>query len=344
MPQQEPAREAVRHVEVGAERAGQRLDNFLMSLLGEVPRSHIYRLIRRGEVRVNGRRAKPDQRLEGRDSVRVPPVRREAAPRPPRAPARLLEALERAILYQDERLMVLDKPAGVAVHGGSGVSLGVIEALRASRPHEQLELAHRLDRDTSGCLLVARKAGSLRILHALLREGRFEKGYLALVRGHWSLGRSRIEAPLRTDLRVGGERTVKVHSGGKPAVSEFRPVEFFGTSASGSLRATLVEVVLHTGRTHQIRVHAAHAGHPIAGDEKYGDEAFNLSLRDLGLERMFLHAHTVSFEWPEGGPFSASAPLPPELRRVLDRLTAARRRSPATAPRTRAPAASPRAR
>ncbi len=337
MTEQGPTRGAVRHVEVTEERAGQRLDNFLMRLLADVPRSHLYRLVRRGEVRVNGRRASPDQRLQWRDRVRVPPLRIEpeprSEPRPARASARLIEAVTAAVVYEDERLIVLDKPAGIAVHGGSGVSLGVIEALRAARPGEELELAHRLDRDTSGCLLVARKSSSLRTLHELLREGRFEKGYLALVRGHWNLGRTRIEAPLRTDLRVSGERTVKVHPGGKPSVSEFRPVQFFGK------RATLVEVALHTGRTHQIRVHAAHAGHPVAGDEKYGDEAFNLQMRELGLERMFLHAHAVSFEWPRGGPFSASAPLPAELSAVLDRLQAG-----ITGPRSRASATSRRAR
>ncbi len=343
MPQEGPARGAVHHVEVSEERAGQRLDNFLMRLLGGVPRSHVYRLVRRGEVRVNGRRAKPDQRLQWRDSVRVPPVRIEAAPSPARASPRLVEALESAVLYEDERLIVIDKPAGIAVHGGSGVSLGVIEALRASRPREELELAHRLDRDTSGCLLVARKPRSLRTLHELLREGRFEKGYLALVQGHWDASRKRIEAPLRTDLRVGGERTVKVHPGGKPSVSEFRPLQYFGAPGSGEWPATLVEVLLHTGRTHQIRVHASHAGHPVAGDEKYGDEAFNLHMRELGLKRMFLHAHTVSFEWPDDGPFSASAPLPPELRAVLDQLSPASG-PPSTARRTRVRAASPRAR
>ncbi|MGH8260374.1 MAG: RluA family pseudouridine synthase [Steroidobacteraceae bacterium] len=331
----------MRHVEVSEERAGQRLDNFLIRLLGDVPRSHIYRLVRRGEVRVNGGRAKPEQRLEWRDSIRVPPLRIDAAPdagqstsgqsgRLKRPAPQLLERIARAILHEDDRLIVIDKPAGLAVHGGSGLSFGLIEALRALRPQEDLELAHRLDRDTSGCLLVARRRSSLRTLHALLREGRLEKGYLALVQGHWSLGHRRIEAPLRTDLRVGGERTVKVHPTGKAAVSEFRPVQFFGTSASGGVRATLVEVALHTGRTHQIRVHAAHAGHPVAGDEKYGDDGFNRAMRELGLTRMFLHAHRVGFEWPEGGEFSASAPLPPELRDAIERLEAVRaRRAPA---------------
>jgi 23S rRNA pseudouridine955/2504/2580 synthase len=308
------AREPARHIEVSEDRAGQRLDNFLLRLLGDVPRSRVYRLVRRGEVRVNGRRAKPDQRLQWHDSVRLPPIRRESTPQRARPSAQLLETLAGAIVYEDDRLIVLDKPAGVAVHGGSGLSFGIIEALRALRPKESLELVHRLDRDTSGCLLIARKASTLRVLHALLREGRFEKGYLALLKGHWNLGRKRLTAPLRTDLRVHGERTVRVHPEGKAAVSEFRPVQFFGKEA------TLVEVALHTGRTHQIRVHAAHAGHPVAGDEKYGDEEFNERMKALGLRRLFLHAHRVGFEWPQGGDFSASAPLPGDLRGFLERL------------------------
>lgn len=328
----------VRHVEVGDEHAGERLDRFLTGLLASVPRSRIYRLVRRGEVRVNGRRARPEQRLESSDRVRVPPIMVDDEPagggggRPPPA---LLKRVEQSIAYEDERLIVIDKPAGIAVHGGSGLSFGIIEALRALRPEEQLELAHRLDRDTSGCLLIARRRSSLRTLHALLREGRVEKGYLALVRGQWNLGRHRIEAPLRTDIRVSGERTVKVHPSGKAAVSEFRPVQFFG-SHGRSPRATLVEVALHTGRTHQIRVHAAHAGHPVAGDEKYGDPAFNAELRELGLERMFLHAHRVSFDWPGAGSFSTSAPLPSELRALIEQLEVGVR-----APRGRGGGASP---
>jgi 23S rRNA pseudouridine955/2504/2580 synthase len=316
--QPEPPRAKVRNIEVDAERAGQRLDNFLMRELASVPRSRIYRLVRRGEVRVNGRRASPDQRLNANDRVRVPPVRLEAATATPRVPHALIDLMQRSVMVEDERLLVLDKPAGVAVHGGSGISFGVIEALRAARPQEELELVHRLDRDTSGCLLVARKPSALRTLHALLREGLLEKGYLTLVQGQWNLGRKRIDVPLRTDLRVGGERTVRAHATGKEAVSEFGPVQFFGS------RATLMEVALHTGRTHQIRVHAAHAGHAVAGDEKYGDAEFNRRMREAGLTRMFLHAHSVSFEWPGGGDFSASAPLPAELRAVLDRLAEGR--------------------
>jgi 23S rRNA pseudouridine955/2504/2580 synthase len=305
----------VRQVEVGERGAGQRLDNFLGRILTDVPRSHVFRVIRKGEVRVNGKRAKPETRLQASDIVRVPPVRVGDAAPPRRAPPAMVAGVTGAIIHEEPRLLVIDKPAGVAVHGGSGVSFGVIEALRAARPDEDLELAHRLDRETSGILLVARKPAALRALHALLREGQVEKRYLALVKGKWELGKKRIDVPLRTDIRVGGERTVKADASGKEAASVFRPVQFFGK------RATLVEVELETGRTHQIRVHAAHAGYPLAGDEKYGDEEFNETMRGLGLTRMFLHAHQVSFTWPEtGGEFSANAPLPAELAAVIDRL------------------------
>src|SRR5579883_329199 len=314
------SRATTRHVEVGEEHTGQRLDNYLMQLLGDVPRSRIYRLVRRGEVRVNGRRAKPDQRLEADDSVRVPPVWVDATPAVPgRPPTQLLDRVAGAIIHEDERLIVVDKPAGLAVHGGSGRSFGLIEALRALRPQDDLELVHRLDRDTSGCLLIARRRSSLRVLHALLREGRLEKGYLALVQGQWNFGRRRIEAPLRTDFRVSGERTVKVHPSGKAAVSEFRPVQVFGSRTGSTPRATLVEVALHTGRTHQIRVHAAHAGHPVAGDPKYGAREANKRFREIGLKRLFLHAGRLQFDLG-GRAYSFSTPLPEELRSVLDAL------------------------
>jgi 23S rRNA pseudouridine955/2504/2580 synthase len=316
IPAESPAPPAkVRQVPVDERGAGQRLDNFLGRILKEVPRSHIFRVIRKGEVRVNGKRAKPETRLQANDMVRVPPVRTGAQAPPRRAPSGLVDGIIGAIIHEDAQLLVIDKPAGVAVHGGSGVSFGVIEALRAARPDENLELVHRLDRDTSGLLLVARKPAALRTLHALMREGAVEKKYLALVKGKWELGKKRIDAPLRTDIRVGGERTVKAHASGKEAVSVFRPVQFFGKKAS------LVEVSLETGRTHQIRVHAAHAGYPLAGDEKYGDAEFNERMQALGLARMFLHAHQLSFVWPDSGvEFSASAPLPPGLAAVIDAL------------------------
>ncbi len=341
-------RPAVQHFEVSEDEAGQRLDNYLHRRLGGLPRSRVFRIIRKGEVRVNGKRASPETRLVLADKVRVPPVNlAPPEPKPARPPLALNERIAASIIHEDARLLVIDKPAGVAVHGGSGVSFGVIETLRALRPDENLELVHRLDRDTSGCLLIAKRASTLRSLHALLREDGFEKRYLVLVKGPWDLGDKRIDVPLRTDTRVGGERTVKVAEGGKPSVSRFRPVEFFGRIA------TLLEVKLETGRTHQIRVHAAHAGHPVAGDEKYGDEAFNESLRELGLKRMFLHAHSVSFDWPEGGQFSINSPLPADLGAVIDRLTTMRKperpgqrrqAAQAKAAGSRRPAARPRAR
>ncbi|MFZ9667767.1 MAG: pseudouridine synthase, partial [Steroidobacteraceae bacterium] len=313
----------VRHATVGEDDAGTRLDRFLTRQYPEVPKSRLFRIVRKGEVRVNGKRAGIDTRLALGDEVRLPPVRLEplepkeaaaagttgttgttrsaagpapgaapgaapgsgalrAAPRS-RVPASLIATVTEAIVYEDERLLVVNKPAGLAVHGGSGLSFGVIEALRAARPDERdkLELVHRLDRDTSGVLLIARKPAVLRMLHAGLREGEgFEKRYLALVKGSWQLGKKRIDAPLRTDLRVGGERTVKVQASGKSATSDFRPVQGFGRIAS------LLEVSILTGRTHQIRVHAAYAGHPVAGDPKYGDFEFNKEMRDYGLERM----------------------------------------------------------
>jgi len=310
----------VRQIEAGERGAGQRLDNFLGRILGDVPRTHIFRVIRKGEVRVNGKRAKPDTRLQASDIVRVPPVRTGESAPPRRASNALMESINAAIVHEDPRLLVIDKPAGIAVHGGSGVSFGVIEALRTARPDETLELVHRIDRETSGLLLVSRKPAALRTLHALMREGKVEKKYLALVKGKWELGAKRIDVPLRTDIRVGGERTVKAHASGKEAVSLFKPVQFFGK------RASLVEVALETGRTHQIRVHAAHAGYPLAGDEKYGDAGFNEKMKAAGLARMFLHAHQLSFVWPDTGvEFAVSAPLPPDLATVLDGLTEHRR-------------------
>ncbi len=324
-PQERPADSEnaaqVRQIEAGERGAGQRLDNFLLRLWKDVPKSHVFRVIRKGEVRINGKRASPETRLQASDIVRVPPMRVGAAAPPRRAPRELVAGIIGAIVFEDARLLVINKPAGFAVHGGSGVSFGVIEALRAARPEEYFELVHRIDRDTSGILLVARKPAVLRTVHALLREGRVEKRYLALVRGKWELGKKRIDVPLRTDIRVGGERTVKAHASGKEAASVFRPIQFFGK------RATLLEVDLETGRTHQIRVHAAHAGHPLAGDEKYGDAAFNEQMATAGLTRMFLHAHQVSFVWPDTGmEFSVSAPLPADLAAVVDALNAPRAR------------------
>jgi 23S rRNA pseudouridine955/2504/2580 synthase len=315
------AKPSVRYLTATDGDAGQRLDNYLLRALKGVPRAHVYRLLRRGEVRVNSKRARPDQRLATGDRIRLPPVRR-AAPveqRPPRAD--LQRAILDAIVYEDADLIAIAKPAGVAVHGGSGLSHGVIEALRAARPElTELDLVHRLDRETSGCLLIAKRRSALRALHAQLREGRVEKRYLALLCGHWQLGHKRIELALDTDERVRGERHVAVRRHGQLAVSTFRPVQFFGR------QATLVEVDLDTGKTHQIRVHAAHAGHPVAGDDKYGDRDCNARLREFGLHRMFLHAASIGVTRPGSAePLSLSAPLPADLRVVLDALVKAPR-------------------
>jgi 23S rRNA pseudouridine955/2504/2580 synthase len=252
--------------------------------------------------------------------VRLPPVhdaRAEGAPARG-VPDALLATVRDAIIHEDERLLVLNKPAGLAVHGGSGLSFGVIEALRALRPDESLELAHRLDRDTSGCLLVARKPAALRALHALLREGQVEKHYAALVAGRWRLGRKTIDAPVLTHTRQGGERMVRVHAAGKIALSVFAPQKSFGELA------TFMDVVIQTGRTHQIRVHAAFAGHPVAGDEKYGDREFNRRMHKLGLGRMFLHAAAVSFNWPDTKqPFAIAVELPDDLGILLSSLPVA---------------------
>jgi len=315
-----PAGGGVQYVEAAEGDAGQRLDNFLVRTLKGVPRTHVYRLLRKGEVRVNSKRAKPEQRLAAGDRIRLPPVRRpepgegDAATRTPSASLQRL--ITEAIVYEDPDLLVLNKPAGVAVHGGSGMSHGVIEVLRAMRPDaKELDLVHRLDRDTSGCLIVAKRRAALRDLHAQLREGRAEKRYLALVCGKWDLGQKRIELPLATGERRGGERHVAVRSHGQMAVSTFRPVQFFGTAA------TLMEVEIGTGKTHQIRVHAAYAGHPVAGDDKYGDRERNEELRQYGVERMFLHAASIGVDRPgTHEPLHVSAPLGADLHASLEAL------------------------
>jgi 23S rRNA pseudouridine955/2504/2580 synthase len=312
---------------ISSEEAGQRIDNFLMRHFKTVPRSRVYRLLRKGEVRVNRKRVDAEYRIVAGDEVRLPPVRIEPADAtggaaPGRPSTSLLELIEGAVIFQDKHVLVLDKPAGVAVHGGSGMSFGVIEALRASRPRETLELVHRLDRDTSGCLLVARDRPTLTALHALIRNGGLHKTYLALVAGSWQLGTKRIDAPLATDNRQHGERHVRVAAAGKDSVSVFKPVQFFGSLA------TLMEVDIPTGRTHQIRVHATYAGHPLLGDDKYGDRERNGELKSHGLRRTFLHAQSVAFEWPGSGvPFHVSASLPADLSAVLDAITPVKTRA-----------------
>ena len=307
-------RSSARYEEVDAESEGQRLDNFLLSMLKGVPRSHVYRLIRSGQVRVNSGRVRAGYRLKEGDRIRVPPVARGASSPVP-IPTDGVQWLAERILYEDSKLLVLDKPAGMAVHGGSGVSFGCIEALRSLKPSlRKADLVHRLDRGTSGCLLVAKRRSALRQLHALLREGGMEKRYLALLKGQWQMGQIEIDLPLTVERR-GGEGYVFVDPAGKSAHTSFRIVDQFAS------QATLMEVMIATGRTHQIRVHAAHSGHPVAGDERYGDESFNAAMASLGLHRLFLHAHAVEFVWPDSEEiFAVSAPLPEELSAVLDAL------------------------
>ena len=311
--------------------AGQRIDNFLMRHFKSVPRSRVYRLLRKGEVRVNKKRVDAEYRMAAGDEVRLPPVRIDDSGEPGRPSSSLQELIEKSVIFQDKHLLVINKPPGVAVHGGSGMSFGVIEALRASRPRETLELVHRLDRDTSGCLCVARDRATLVALHALIRDSGMHKTYLGLVSGSWQLGTKRIDAPLATDGRSHGERHVRVAAAGKNSVSVFKPVQFFAGAA------TLMEVDIPTGRTHQIRVHAAFAGHPLLGDDKYGDRDRNADFKRLGLKRIFLHAQSVAFDWPGSGvPFHASAPLPDDLAAVLDAIAVPKAKSPRRSGRRRA--------
>jgi len=311
-------RPAARIVRVPEDREGQRLDNFLLGQLKGAPRSLIYKIVRSGQVRVNGGRAKPERKLEAGDEVRIPPVRLSEAGESAPPPKGLLAALEAAIVFEDSRLLALNKPSGLASHGGSGINHGAIESLRALRPGQTLELVHRLDRDTSGLLVVAKKRSALRELQALLREDHgagIEKQYLTLLVGRMPDGVMTVEAPLHVGLRQGGERHVTVSPAGKPSVTHFRVLERRGGMSYCQAR-------IETGRTHQIRVHAQHLGHPVAGDDKYGDAAVNKKLREqAGLKRLFLHAASLRFSLDEGRvEYVLDAPLPADLREVLDRL------------------------
>lgn len=309
------SRQSVVMVEIDAETASQRLDNFLMTRLKGVPKSRIYRILRKGEVRVNRSRCTPDYRLQAGDVVRIPPIRVAERPVIAGPGADLRRLLTDAVLFEDDCLLVLNKPVGLAVHGGSGVSLGLIEALRAMRPHEKhLELVHRLDRDTSGCLLVARRRSALRILQRDLQTKESLKTYQLLVAGKWSRHRTEVNMPLRKNQLSSGERMVRPDVEGKQAVTRFRLLESFPD-------ASLLEATLVTGRTHQIRVHSQASGHPLAGDPKYGDEAFNQHMKQRGLNRMFLHAFRLSFPHPVSGEkIEVEAPLPATLLDLLDSL------------------------
>jgi 23S rRNA pseudouridine955/2504/2580 synthase len=295
-------------VEVGEESAAQRIDNFLLRRLKGVPKSHVYRVLRSGEVRVNSGRVGPDYRLQTGDKVRVPPVRVSAK-------KTIARPIEFPVVFEDAALLVLDKPAGVAVHGGSGVSFGVIESLRASRPQARLlELAHRLDRDTSGLLIVAKKRSALVELHRMLREGEVEKTYTAVVKGAPAKEAFEIREPLHKHVNASGERRVSVAEGGRAAVTQVKLVK-------ANKDFSVLEVRLLTGRTHQIRVHLAHAGHPVLGDDKYGDFELNRSLAKQGVKRLLLHARKLAFSHPIGAEkLRFEAKLPAEMAAFVDQL------------------------
>lgn len=316
IPNKTPSSPSVRAIEITQAQSGQRVDNFLIGELKGVPKSHIYRVLRRGEVRVNKGRIKPHYRLKAGDVLRIPPISVSESGEKPEPSARDQERIANNIVYEDDNLLAINKPSGFAVHGGSGVNYGVIEILRASRPYAYLELAHRLDRDTSGCLLIAKNNDTLKHLHHLLRDGLLNKRYLALLNGHFDQRSLEVDAPLARDMLQAGERMVQVNDEGKAAISRF---ELRGHYAD----MTLVQVALLTGRTHQIRVHATHIGHAVAGDTKYGDAQYNRKMKTFGLKRLFLHAEKVTFGMPDQRIIELKAPLPEDLKQVLEQLKTA---------------------
>lgn len=314
--QSSPVSAQVRLVTISDEEADQRIDNFLLRICKGVPKSHIYRVLRSGEVRVNKGRIDQTYRLKEGDVVRIPPVRIAEKQE------QVVPGAEFKVLHEDAQLLVIDKPAGVAVHGGSGVSYGVIEQLRAARPQAKfLELVHRLDRETSGILLIAKKRSALANLHEQIREGQMDKRYLTLVHGDWQNKRQHVKLPLFKYTTPDGERRVRVQSDGQPSHTVFNLVRRFGSYV-------LLEAELKTGRTHQIRVHLSASGFPIAGDDKYGDFALNRALQKaegtrLPLKRMFLHAYQITFLHPESAtPLTLRAPLPSECEVFLGSIGA----------------------
>ena len=301
----------VRKVRIDDDRAGQRIDNFLRTQLPGVPKGRVYRLLRRGEVRVNGGRVRAEYKLQDGDEVRIPPVRIDEGGAPP--PAKRAAEMLDCVIYEDKRLLVVNKPAGVAVHGGSGISHGVVELLRHARPDlADLGLVHRIDRETSGCLVLAKRRSALRELHERFREGDVHKNYLALVAGDWQYGEQLIDVPLLVHNRKGGERHVVVSNKGKEAQTRVSLSRTYGVYS-------LLQCAPLTGRTHQIRVHLQHAGHPIVGDERYGDEAINRQARKLGLQRLFLHAQSIAFADGSGNELHFTAPLADDLEAFLSK-------------------------
>lgn len=313
----EVSKNSVTWATVTEDEQGQRVDNYLLRVCKGVPKSHLYRILRSGEVRVNSRRIDASYRLQSGDVLRLPPIRIAQKVDVAAADSAGMQRAELPVIHEDDALLVIDKPAGIAVHGGSGVSFGVIEALRQQRPAAKfLELAHRLDRETSGILLVGKKRAALNRLHDMFRESDADKRYLVLVKGRWMDPLRHVRLPLYKYESEGGERRVRVSEDGKPSHTIFRLVARWQG-------ASLLEAQLKTGRTHQIRVHLSHLGYPILGDDKYGDFPLNKALQKDGLKRMFLHAWRMSFPHPVNGEaLVLEAPLPPVLRTYLDRLSA----------------------
>jgi 23S rRNA pseudouridine955/2504/2580 synthase len=310
----EKSSNTVKMVEISSDQAGQRLDNYLLTKLKGVPKSHVYRLLRSGQVRVNKGRKKPSYRIQPGDRIRIPPVR-TAERHEAVIPDSVLALLENARLFENSDILVLNKPAGIAVHGGSELKFGIIEAIRQNYPDQFFELVHRLDRDTSGCLVLAKNRDTLNTLHHALRNGdqdahapRMEKTYLALLAGLWQQGDKTIEQPMQK-VRRSGEHRVEISDDGREAISHFKLVQHYRT-------ASLMQIQIDTGRTHQIRVHAAASGHAVAGDSKYGDAAFNKEMKKLGLQRLFLHASHIVLPLGEG--LSVHAPLSEDLSQLLD--------------------------
>lgn len=302
----------ITYVKVNDELAGQRIDNFLINYLKNVPKSHIYRLLRKGQIRVNKRRIKAFYRILTEDIIKIPPLLIEDAGKKA-APSQItLKLLNNRILYEDDNLLIINKPSGLSVHAGSTVRIGIIEMIRHLYPKlPHIELAHRLDSETSGCLILAKKKRILREVHELLREGKINKIYWALTKGRWKKSETMVDLPLLKDYQDGGKHVVEVHPTGKRAMSEFYIVRTYQDS-------TLVEVKLLTGRTHQIRVHATYMQHPIAGDDRYGDVKYNQKMKQLGLKRLFLHARSINFTLPATDqPITVEAPLDLELTSFL---------------------------
>lgn len=299
-------------VEIDEGNAGQRIDNFLIYYLNGVPKSHIYKIIRKGEVRVNKGRIRQTYKLRYGDTVRIPPLSVAEKPHLPSPGRSLQQLIEKSILFEDDFFMAINKPGGIAVHGGSGISYGIIEAIRMLKTEQKfLELVHRLDKQTSGCLLIAKKRSALRELQNMFRKRQTDKRYLALLCGKPGFRQKKVLAPLQRELLKNGDRIVRVNKEGKEASSFFTQIEAF-------LHSTLVEVKIITGRTHQIRVHSQYLGHCVAGDEKYGNYMCNKRLQEKGLKRLFLHASQISFRHPHSGePLTIKAPLADDLENVL---------------------------